>query len=119
MILKELNLKPKEILLDAFNPRYFVGLPEGQKGIIDHVMKQKGTKELANSMKLKLQWVNKIVVIKDKNGLYKVVEGNTRTTILKSGQINGYNNTEKSKKIPVLLASIEKNETTTHVCSFV
>lgn len=111
MDLKELNLRPIEILLDRVNPRYFHGLPKSQEAIIEFVMRQKGTKELANSMQLKLQWINKIVVIKLDDGKYQVVEGNTRLTILKSGEITGYNNTSKSKRIPVLLASKEKNET--------
>ena len=111
MELKELNLKPKDILLDSKNPRYFKGLSDEQDKIIKYVMKQKGTKELANSMKLKLQWVNKIVVVKNEKNKYVVVEGNTRTTILKSAEINGYDNTKDSKTIPVLLAKKETNET--------
>ena len=83
MDLKELNLRPIEILLDRVNPRYFHGLPKSQEAIIEFVMRQKGTKELANSMQLKLQWINKIVVIKLDDGKYQVVEGNTRLTILK------------------------------------
>jgi hypothetical protein len=111
MILEEKFLKPCELLLDSENPRYMEKLSSDQESILNYVISQKFTKELAKSMKVKLQWVNKIVVKPtDKKNRYIVVEGNTRTSIIKSGELDGYDNTTSSQKIPVLIAKQEDGE---------
>ena len=111
------------IMLDPLNPR-FVGENEGksQAEIINMMLNKQATKELMNSMRLGLQWVNRIVVrkicelseeylqkIPDRDGFeYVVVEGNTRMACLKSETLRSIYDTGNGITIPVLVA--EKGE---------
>lgn len=93
------EIKLGEIALDSFNPRFGENaVLLSQNELINKLIKPKESKELLSSMKLGLVWNPYIVVreldtVKDQelleNGYkYKSVEGNTRTAILKSNQIN-------------------------------
>lgn len=111
------NVTVDLIMLDPFNPRYAGKKREKkQNEIMSEMLSTQAAKELMNSMKMGLQWVNRIVVRKIdelpdemKNSIleadqyqYVVVEGNTRLACLKSqtlAEIYGNN-----VSIPVLIA---------------
>lgn len=112
------DIKISEILLDPNNPRYAgKNAKKNQKEILDCMLKRQETKELMNSMKLGLQWVNRIVVRKvnelpdeiqkelksDEILEYIVVEGNTRLACLKSETLKDIYG--EDMKIPVLVAN--------------
>ncbi len=106
------------IMLDPLNPR-FIGNNDGvtQTEIMRRMLSLQPTKELMNSMKLGLQWVNRIVVrridelqeshmnaIPDRDGFeYVVVEGNTRLACLKSETLQAIYGANIT--IPVLVAT--------------
>ncbi|KQK25074.1 hypothetical protein AR438_13145 [Chryseobacterium aquaticum] len=110
----------KEIMIDPFNPRFTITKTLDQQTLINEMLQSKESKELLNSMKEDIKWVNRIVLqeisthekydkfgnLKD-NYNYIVVEGNTRISCLKSGLINDYS---ENTIIPVLLASKEDSE---------
>jgi hypothetical protein len=110
-----------EIFLDPYNPRFIDQKNDTQENIMQMILNTKDAKELLNSMKINIKWVNKIVVIHKKdfskiqkeiygidNAEYLIVEGNNRLACLKSNKIPGIDlNTE----IPVILAGKEEGET--------
>jgi hypothetical protein len=88
--------------------------------MISEMLQSSQSKELLKSMQQDIKWVNRIVLqkiethqysenLKKTNQEYEyvVIEGNTRVACLKSGSIEGYN---QSILIPVLLAEKEENE---------
>lgn len=118
-----------DIMLDPINPRFLDCFSYKQNDILNSLLGKKSNRELANSMKEGIKWINKIVVReidnlsndkKEKfsdvnNYVYITVEGNNRLACLKSGEI--YNNNEKVTeytKIPVLVAIKEEGESDEH-----
>lgn len=110
----------KEIMIDPFNPRFTTNKTFDQETLINHMLMSKESKELLNSMREDIKWVNRIVIQKienhDKSTIleskkgdfnFVVVEGNTRVACLKSKKIDGY---DLDTVIPVLIAEREKDE---------
>lgn len=121
MILVPKEVALKEIMIDPFNPRFTSNRTLDQKILIEEMLMTKESKELLNSMREDIKWVNRIVVQKiedherfeelglnNDDFLYVVVEGNTRTSCLKSKRIEGYN---EDSYIPILLAEKSLGET--------
>lgn len=119
-----MKLTPKEILLneimiDPFNPRFTVNKTFDQETLILTMLNNSKSKELLNSMREDIKWVNRIVVqkienheknaeIKNKDSFtYIVVEGNTRIACLKSNKIEGISD---DTLIPVLITEKDENE---------
>jgi hypothetical protein len=110
-----------EIMIDPYNPRFTEeGKITNQDTLKSELLKSGASKELLNSMKADIKWVNRIVVQKVEthqestnlnkikgNFKYIAVEGNTRLACLKSGSIEDFN---ENTPIPVLLAEKEINE---------
>lgn len=120
MKLVDKNIKISEIYMDPYNPRFTEQENNTQEQILEKILNTKAAKELLNSLKVNIKWVNKIVVIKKENfsksqnnikGIseaeYLVVEGNNRLACLKSGLIP---NIIKDCEIPVILAEKEDTE---------
>ncbi len=110
----------KDIMIDPFNPRFTSSKTFDQQQLITTMLNTSKSKELLNSMREDIKWVNRIVVqlidnheksieLKKDNLTYKyvVVEGNTRIACLKSMKIEGF--TEETQ-IPVLIASKDEEE---------
>ncbi|PRT08272.1 hypothetical protein C6356_07925 [Bacillus wiedmannii] len=124
MILKEKSLSINEIMLDPFNPRFSESPSTEQEKIQKKLMELSSTKELLNSMKSGITWVNKIVVrtidsysINQSKKLgedltdfsYVAVEGNTRLACLKDEKMDDFIN--RRHQIPVIEAIKEDDET--------
>lgn len=131
------NISINNVMIDPFNPRFEDKVVLSQERLLKLIIEKKDTREIAASMNQGVKWINKIVIrplsdelktdqkIKEeymeiyklseeefKNRFrYIVVEGNTRLTCLKSGEINGY---DRNSRIPVSIAEREKGETLTH-----
>lgn len=119
-VLKELDYR--KILLDPFNPR-FDGELEGmtQSQIIERIKKDSDYKELIESMKRSIRWINLIVIrpiddldanvkenlnVPDINKYkYIVIEGNTRLACLHDDDL-----TKKSNNIPVSIFKLGDEE---------
>lgn len=124
MILKEKFLSINEIMLDPFNPRFSESPSTEQEKIQKKLIELSSTKELLNSMKSGITWVNKIVVRtidsysinqskklgEDLTGFsYVAVEGNTRLACLKDEKMDNFIN--RRHPIPVIEAIKEDGET--------
>jgi hypothetical protein len=124
MILKERQLLIKDIMLDPFNPRFSESPSTEQVKIHNKLMELSSTKELLNSMKSGITWVNKLVIRdiesyssdqrkklgeESTNFLYVVVEGNTRLACLKDEKMNEFIN--RDEPIPVIETVKEADET--------
>ena len=124
MILENIDLSIDEIMLDPSNPRFGKYLNKNQDELQLELMKDAKTKELLDSMRSGLTWVNKIVVreISSCSKLklqqlgeealqykYIVVEGNTRLACLKDEKmVDIMKNVET---IPIICAKREEGET--------
>lgn len=123
MKLINLEMTIDKIMLDPFNPRFGKNISNKQSEIRAELMKDTKTKELLNSMKSGLTWVNKIVVrsvdsytqeIREKLGedanehQYVVVEGNTRLACLKDEKMAHL--VTNQTLIPVILAEKDDDE---------
>lgn len=111
-----------EILLDPYNPRFLDVDSLNQMELQKKILKTGDAKELLNSMKLGIKWVNRIVVRKietltdnEKSQIkevedykYIVVEGNNRLACLKDKEMDEFVNMDLP--IPVLIAIKEENE---------
>ncbi len=120
MKLVPFEIELKKIIIDPFNPRFVNEKKVSQETMISEMLQSSQSKELLKSMQQDIKWVNRIVVQKIETHQYSeklkktnqefeyvVIEGNTRITCLKSGSIEGYN---ESTLIPVLLAEQEEGE---------
>jgi len=120
MQLKDIKVKLDEVYLDPFNPRFTQQENATQEQILQKILDTKAAKELLNSLKIHIKWINKIVVIKKddftelqnniegiENAKYLVVEGNNRLACLKSGKISDIND---DYEFPVILAEKENLE---------
>ncbi|QBZ23985.1 hypothetical protein FORC085_916 [Bacillus cereus] len=111
-------------MLDPFNPRFSESPSTEQEKIQKKLMELSSTKELLNSMKSGITWVNKIVVrtidsynINQSKKLgedltnfsYVAVEGNTRLACLKDEKMDDFIN--RRHPIPVIEAIKEDDET--------
>ncbi|QQR97513.1 MAG: hypothetical protein IPK18_11710 [Sphingobacteriales bacterium] len=114
------EIELNKIIIDPFNPRFVNEKKVSQETMISEMLQSSQSKELLKSMQQDIKWVNRIVLqkiethqysenLKKTNQEYEyvVIEGNTRVACLKSGSIEGYN---QSILIPVLLAEKEENE---------
>jgi len=121
MRLTDTSAKIDSIYLDPFNPRFIEQQNISQDEIKAKILSTRDAKELLNSLKINIKWVNKIVVIKktdftdEQNNIkeinkaeYLVVEGNNRLACLKSGKID---NLDSNTMIPVIIAEKEDGET--------
>jgi hypothetical protein len=114
------EIELNKIIIDPYNPRFVNEKKVSQETIISEMLQSSQSKELLKSMQQDIKWVNRIVVQKIETHQYSekiqktnqnfecvVIEGNTRIACLKSGQINGY---DDSTQIPVLLAQKDVDE---------
>jgi hypothetical protein len=121
MKLVDIKVNIGDIYLDPYNPRFTEQENITQEQILEKILNTKAAKELLNSLKVNIKWVNKIVVIKKEHFSelqsniinidqveYLVVEGNNRLACLKSGSITDIN---ENYEIPVILAEKEESET--------
>ncbi|BBK76432.1 MULTISPECIES: hypothetical protein [Clostridium] len=112
----------REILLDPFNPRFDGKLKKmTQRQIIEHIKKGNDYKELLESMKKGIRWINLIVIrpiddldleTKEKINIsdiskykYIVIEGNTRLACLYDHTLE-----KESNNIPVSIFRLSDNE---------
>jgi hypothetical protein len=124
MKLEEKKLLIKQIMLDPFNPRFSESPSTEQAKIQKKLMGLSSTKELLNSMKSGITWVNKLVVRHidtysnsqkrklgedSSNFSYVVIEGNTRLACLLDEKMENY--FDKDEPIPVIEAIKEEHET--------
>jgi hypothetical protein len=119
MILKPVDVALNAIMIDQFNPRFVKARNISQKELIEEMLDSKPSKDLLRSLQEDIKWVNRIVIQKietheyasalKKEGSYEYVaiEGNTRLACLKSGAVEGY---DETTLIPVLIAEQEENE---------
>lgn len=120
MKLQPVEISLKEIMIDPYNPRFTLNKTFDQETLINQMLMSKESKELLNSMREDIKWVNRIVIqkienheefkiLESKRGDFNfiVVEGNTRIACLKSHKIENIN---LETKIPVLLAEREIGE---------
>ncbi len=114
MNLYSTSIQLSKIAINPLNPRYVGQAEQTQNDLIAETVAKDYAKELLNGMNQHLVWINKIVVTTvdlfckayfyDKGKLtgfeYVVLEGNTRTSCLKSGRVRGVGD---DYKLPVLL----------------
>lgn len=119
-VLKEIDYR--KILLDPFNPRFDGELEHmTQRQIIEYIKKGNDYKELIESMKRSIRWINLIVIrpiddldpsVKEKINVpnidkykYIVIEGNTRLACLHNHDL-----IKKSNNIPVSIFKLSNDE---------
>ncbi|AJA49558.1 hypothetical protein CPAST_c34970 [Clostridium pasteurianum DSM 525 = ATCC 6013] len=114
--------KIEEILLDPYNPRFIDFDAMNQNELQKKIMKTNDAKELLNSMRLGIKWVNRIVVRRIStlskeqklkilgidNYEYIIVEGNNRLACLKDEVMD--ETVDRNFPIPVLIAEKEDYE---------